>query len=81
MLPRDKLLHLALGFIAIACAMLALWVRDRFGLGPCLAFTTTTVGILYEGQQWVRKEGEVSPVDALATAIPGWAAWAVIHDL
>lgn len=77
-MPRDKLLHLALGVLAIGCAILALAIYADFGLGPCLAFTTATVGILYEVQQWYRKEGQPDPWDALATAAPGFVAWGVI---
>lgn len=36
------------------------------------------VGLLYEGQQWVREEGQVEWLDALATAAPGWIAWGVL---
>ena len=78
-MPRDKLLHIALGVLAIACALLALVVYERFGLGPTLAYTTTAVGVLYEVQQWYRREGVVDPLDALATAAPGWVAWAVLE--
>lgn len=81
MLARDKIEHLALGVLAIACALVALAVFVRFGLGPCLAFTTTVVGVLYEAQQWYRKEGHPDPLDALATASPGWALWALFELL
>lgn len=79
MIPRDKLLHIALGVLALACAYVALWVNSLFGLGACLAYTTTVVGVLYEVQQWYRREGVVDPLDALATAAPGWVAWAVLE--
>jgi hypothetical protein len=79
MLPRDKLLHIALGVLAIACALGALFIHAWFGLGPCLAYTTTAVGVLYEVQQWYRKEGQPDPLDALATAAPGWLAWLVLE--
>lgn len=81
MIPRDKLLHLALGVIAIMCAGIALLVYEQFGLGPCLAFTTTMVGGGYEVQQQIRKEGEPDVMDAIATAIPGWIAWAIMELL
>lgn len=77
-IPRDKLLHIALGVLSIVCALLALWISQRFGLGPTLAYTTTAVGVLYEVQQAYRKEGQPDPWDALATAAPGWAAWGVL---
>lgn len=78
MLPRDKLLHIALGVLAIACALLALAIFQRFGLGACLAYTSTAVGILYEVQQAFRREGQPDPWDAAATAAPGWIAWAAL---
>ena len=81
MLPRDKLLHLALGVLAILCAYVALWVNSLFGLGACLAYTTTAVGALYEWQQWFRKEGQPDPWDALATAAPGFVVWALLEIL
>jgi hypothetical protein len=36
-IPRDKLLHLALGIIAIVCVMVALVIYGALGLGACLA--------------------------------------------
>lgn len=79
MLPRDKLLHIALGVLAIGCALGALTIHAWWGLGACLAYTTTAVGILYEVQQLYRGEGQVDVWDAIATAAPGWAAWALIE--
>lgn len=80
-MPRDMLLHIALGALAIGCALLALFIHERFGLGPCLAYTTTAVGVLYEVQQWYRKEGQVEARDALATAAPGFVVWALLEIL
>ena len=77
-MPRDKLLHLAIGVIAMLCAMPALIYYEALGLGACLAYTTTMVCVLYEGQQWICKEGQVEWLDALATAAPGWLAWGVL---
>ena len=78
-LPQDKLQHLALGVLAIGCALLALLIYRVGGLGPTLAYTTTAVGVLYEVQQWYRKEGQPDVYDALATSLPGWVAWGVLH--
>jgi hypothetical protein len=78
-MPRDKLLHIALGVLAVACALGALFIHAWLGLGACLAYTTTAVGVLYEWQQWYRKEGQPDPLDALATAAPGWLAWLVLE--
>ena len=77
----DKLLHIALGVLAIVCALAALVIYAFFGLGPCLAYTTTAVGVLYEVQQWYRREGQPDIYDALATAAPGWVAWALLEVL
>lgn len=74
-MPRDKLLHIVLGAIAVACATLGLWVLDAWGIGALLAYTSTTVGVLYEAQQKFRGEGQVELLDAAATALPGWVAW------
>jgi predicted membrane protein len=81
MIPRDKILHIGLGVLAIACALVALAVNSLFGLGACLAYTTTVTGVLYEVQQWYRKEGHPDLLDALATAAPGWVAWAFLEFL
>ena len=80
-IPRDKLLHIGLGVLACGCAYVALWVNSLFGLGACLAYTTTCVGVLYEVQQHYRGEGEPDLFDALATAAPGWVAWALLEFL
>lgn len=80
-IPRDKVLHVGLGVLAVLCAYVALWVHAAFGLGACMAFTTTAVGVLYEVQQRVRGEGQVEVLDAAATAAPGWVLWAVLEML
>lgn len=80
-IPRDKLLHIALGVLSIGCALAALMIHAFFGLGPTLAYTTTAVGVLYEVQQWYRREGQPDIYDALATAAPGWVAWALLEVL
>lgn len=77
-MPRDKLLHLALGVLSLACGLLALWIYEQFGLGPTMAYTATAVGVLYELQQWYRREGQPDAWDAAATAAPGWIAWALL---
>lgn len=77
-MPRDKVLHLALGAIAVACALPGLRVLDTWGVGALLAYASTAVGVLYEGQQKFRGEGQVELADAAATALPGWVAWALL---
>lgn len=79
MIPKDKLLHVALGGVAVACALLALAVYEHLGLGACLAFTTTAVGALYEGNQYIRKEGQPDLWDAAVTAAPGFVAWSLLE--
>lgn len=81
MIARDKLLHVALGVLAIACALVALKIHDLYGIGPTMAFTTTAVGVLYELQQAYRREGQPDILDAAATAAPGWLARAVLSIL
>ena len=80
-IPKDKLLHIGLGVLAIGCAILALAIYNDFGLGPTLAYTTSAVGVLYEVQQWYRKEGQPDLYDAIYTAAPGWVAWALLEFL
>lgn len=75
-IARDKLFHMAAGVITIVSMALLLFVAQRFGALPAIAAATTLMGAGIEGYQWIRKEGEVSPADALATASPGWALWA-----
>lgn len=78
-IPRDKLLHIALGVLWLGITLLNLLVFKTFGLGPALAFGTTSYAILYEVNQWYRKEGQPDPLDALATAAPGFVAWAILE--
>lgn len=80
-IPRDKLLHLALGALAILCAVVGLVVLRQYGLGALLAYTTTVVGVLYECQQQYRGEGTADVLDAVYTAAPGYAAWGVLSLL
>lgn len=77
---KDKFEHFALGVLAIVCGIIAVYVYQKHGFGWFAAFTATTVGFLYEGQQKYRKEGQVSLYDALATSLPGWLilAWTKI---
>ena len=81
MIPRDKLLHLALGVLWLCATAVNLLVYSVFGPGPALAYGTTVYGILYEVNQWIRREGQPDPWDALATALPGWVVWAALEVL
>ena len=78
MIPKDKLLHIGMGVFAVLIT-LAVIELARHNLGAALAVMTTAFGIFYEAQQWVRKEGTVDPWDALATAAPGFVAWAALE--
>ena len=78
MISKDKLLHIGMGVFAVLIT-LAVIELARHNLGAALAVMTTAFGIFYEGQQWVRKEGTVDPWDALATAAPGFVAWAALE--
>ena len=78
MIPRDKLLHIAMGVGAVLVTLVVVELARR-SLGAALALMTTAFGIFYEAQQWVRKEGTVDPWDALATAAPGFVAWAALE--
>lgn len=81
MIPKDKLLHIALGLLWLAATAGNLMAYNLFGLGPALAYGTTVFAILYEVNQWIRREGQPDPWDALATAAPGFVAWAVLEML
>ena len=76
--PKDKLWHLGMGVATVIGAAVVITVAG-YSFGFALALTTTLVGIAYEAQQKVRKEGEPSFMDAAATAAPGFVAWAVIE--
>jgi hypothetical protein len=76
---NDKIMHVVLGIIACIAGCGGAYIYTTWGLGPLLAFVSTTVGIAYEGNQYIRKEGQVDILDALATALPGWAALAIIN--
>lgn len=78
MIPQDKLLHIGLGILWLINVIINLLIFSMFGLGPACAYGTTTYAILYEINQWIRKEGQPNPWDAFCTALPGWAAWGIL---
>lgn len=80
-IQRDKLLHIALGLLAMVCAGLGLIVLRQYGIGALMAYTTTVVGVLYEAQQQYRGEGQPDVLDAVYTAAPGYLAWAALSIL
>lgn len=71
-MQRDKLLHVALGVCGLVVAAIGTFILASFGYGWFFAFSTTALGFGYELNQYVRKEGQVELMDALATALPGW---------
>ena len=78
MIFRDKLLHIGMGIGAVVVTMLVIELA-RYSLGASLALITTAFGVFYEAQQWYRREGEPDLMDALATAAPGFVAWAILE--
>jgi hypothetical protein len=81
MLQQDKILHIILGLIWCGCALLAHVAFLLGGLGASLAASTTAYALMYEASQWYRREGQPDPWDAVATAAPGFAAWAALELL
>lgn len=77
-IPSDKLLHVGLGVLWLLNCYVAYLVLTWFGLGPMLAYGTTSYAILYEVNQKIRKEGQPDVWDAVATSLPGWVAWGLI---
>ena len=77
-IPKDKILHIAMGGGAVAIALVVIELA-RHNLGAALALMTTAFGVFYEAQQWWRKEGTVDPWDAVATAAPGFVAWGLLE--
>jgi hypothetical protein len=73
-MQRDKLLHIALGICGLVAAAFGAFILTHLGHGWFFAFSTTALGVGYEINQYVRKEGQVEALDALATAAPGWIA-------
>jgi hypothetical protein len=76
---RDKALHLAFGGVVVLAASLIVAISNAFGPGPAAAAATTMVGVVYELQQLIRREGEPSWPDALTTAAPGWLFWLLLE--
>jgi len=79
MIPKDKLLHIALGIVWLFAAMVSYWVLQLFGPGAFLAYHTTVYALLYEVNQAIRGEGQPGLLDAVATALPGFIAWSVLE--
>jgi len=78
MIAKDKVLHIVMGVAAVVVTLAAVSLA-HWRLGAALAFVATMFGIFYEAQQWYRREGVVDVWDAVATAAPGWAAWALLE--
>jgi hypothetical protein len=78
---NDKVMHVILGVISCCASYLGIVIFKAWGLGPLLAYSSTIVGFGYEAQQYIRKEGTVDALDALATAAPGWILGVLIYVL
>lgn len=79
MMPKDKLYHLGLGCAWVFVAFAAALVQVSYGIGPAVALSTTAYAILYELNQWYRKEGQPEVLDAVCTALPGLLFWAFLE--
>lgn len=91
-MPRDKLLHIAVGLLATLFGLLAWLLAAKAGLAPlsglpaALALTTTVAGLAKEGADYMDNRVQpgmhgVDPLDALATSAPGWVAGLVAAQL
>lgn len=78
MIPKDKILHITMGVGAVAITLVVIELA-RHNLGAALALMTTAFGVFYEAQQWYRRDGTVDVMDAVATAAPGFVAWAALE--
>jgi len=78
MIPKDKILHIAMGVGAVVVTAVALELA-QWKLGAALALVTTAFGVFYEAQQKYRGEGTVDIWDAVATALPGWVVWGLLE--
>jgi hypothetical protein len=68
----DKKLHFLFGLATAAFSLISMFIFVRFGAGWSVFFSCASIGIGYEIQQAVRKEGQPEVLDALATALPGF---------
>lgn len=67
----DKKLHFLFGLAAAAFSLISIFIFVRFGAGWSVFFSCASLGIGYEIQQAIRKEGRPEVLDAAATALPG----------
>lgn len=75
MIPKDKLQHVAMG--AGACVVLA--AVHYLPVNLAMLIGAVAFGVFYELQQWYRKEGQPDVWDAVATALPGLAAYVALE--
>ena len=75
MIPRDKLMHLAMG--AAACAVL--FALHHMPLSAAVLVGCAALGVFYEAQQWYRKEGTPDVWDAAATTLPGLLVYLILE--
>jgi hypothetical protein len=67
----DKKLHFLFGLATAAFSFIAIFIYVRLGVGWSVLFSCASIGVGYEVQQAVRKEGQPEALDALATTLPG----------
>lgn len=76
-MPTDKIYHLIMG----AMASVTLYGLHHLSIGVSIFVGCAVFGVFYELQQWYRKEGTPDIWDAVATAAPGFFAYAIIEQL
>lgn len=81
LIAKDKIAHIAIGLATIVWLWLENYVQAHAGHEYAVALATTSVGIAIEAYQRVRKEGEPSVLDFVATAAPGWVYALVMLQL
>lgn len=69
-LAADKIAHLKWGTAGALALMAALWVAQHWHPAAAVALAGPLLGWALERYQAVRREGEVSWRDAVATAAP-----------
>lgn len=77
-MARDNVMHVLGACLVLVWMLGVLWLYERFGLPPALALASL-VGPGVELYQWVRKEGEPNPEDAVVTMLPILLAAMICH--
>lgn len=74
---HDKVVHLAMGLGAAVFAWALAQLGQLYGAPAAAAVAGVVLGAAYELDQWARGSGVPSAADAIATAAPGLAWFAV----